>query len=261
MNSADKVKDAGDGKLLGMEKTILTTMVGGEPGNRNWLQVHAEWNGANNPNDPLENQMGTGQLNAFRAFTQFEFGEWDSLGTANVPVIGWDYGLTLGAGDRNKYVFDEKLEKDSYVSITLTWDRKVSLNDNPGGTLGEYDALESFTDGGLTDMDLYLLPKGALDISQASWSSKSSLYSVEHLFFMIPATAEYEFWVVQGNAPHGEQTYAVAWWAKAAPGGDEDPALAARRAISNPEPSTWALLASGLVAFAAYHRKRLLRIL
>jgi hypothetical protein len=232
MNSADKV--AG---ILGMKKTILDTAEtfvdngagggtagngvrdGNEPftdsngngaydtGGANWLASDA----ATSKSIPLDDQMGTGQLNARRALTQFAAGEHDSFGSAVVPTIGWDWGVTLGAGDINKYVFDSVLHKDSYVSITLAWDREVNLGDTNGN--GLYDIGENFVGVGLTDLDLYLLPKGASDISENLWASFSLVDSLEHIFFQIPEKGEYEFWVRQFNEPLGDQFYAVAWWA------------------------------------------------
>ena len=202
MNSVDKVKDTGDGRLLGMEKTILDTA------GKNWLQSDA----ATSKFIPLDDQMGTGQLNANRALQQFKPGEWDSFGSAEVPLIGWDWGLTTGAGDINEYIFDTPLLQDSYVSITLAWDREIMLNDTITAN-GSFDIGESFTDLGLTDMDLYLLPIDATDISEHIWASLSLVDPLEHIFFKIPETNEYKFWVHQFTEPLGDQSYGVAWWA------------------------------------------------
>jgi subtilisin family serine protease len=117
MNSADKVVDA-----LGMEKTITRT------DGKNWIGSDAFMK----KEIPLDLEMGAGQLNAKRALKQFEPGESgydgpDAKGEAKVSAIGWDYGTTLGKDSTRTYVFDKSLKKDSYVSIALAWDRKVSL--------------------------------------------------------------------------------------------------------------------------------------
>ncbi len=88
LNSADKMKDPGDGRYLGMSKDIWTEQ------KRNWLESDA----FDNPREPLDAQLGTGQLNAFRAWTQFHPGQW---GPGVVPAIGWDFnrvGLGVGEG-------------------------------------------------------------------------------------------------------------------------------------------------------------------
>ena len=236
MNSADKIKDDGTvvplGRALGMEKTIYDTT-----GTKTWMDGDAYTSQVK----PLDLQMGVGQLNASRAVTQLGAGEHDSFGSALVPEIGWDYGVTLGAGDLNKYVFDRKLYGDSFLSITLAWDRIVNLNDT--NTNGTFDNGETFTTVGLTDLDLYLLPKGATDVTQAIWASNSSIYSVEHIFYKIEKTGDYEFWVRQAFAsPNAQpQFYGVAWWATAVP-----------------EPSTFALAFVALVGtgLAGARRRR-----
>lgn len=234
LNSADKVKDAGDGKLLGMEKTILDT------NGKNWLESDAYMF----PSVPLDDQMGVGQLNATRALKQFAAGEWDSFGSAVVPTIGWDWGITLGEGDINKYIFDTQLLKDSYISISLTWDREIQLNEAAATINGLYDAGETFTTLGLTDLDLYLMPKGAKELSDYIWASISSLYSLEHIFFQLPETGDYEFWVRQLNAPLGDQFYSLAWWAQPVV---PEPI---------PEPATFALLLIGLTGMLILGRRQ-----
>lgn len=234
LNSADKVKDTGDGRLLGMEKTILDT------NGKNWLESDAYMF----PSVPLDDQMGVGQLNATRALKQFAAGEWDSFGSAVVPTIGWDWGITLGEGDINKYIFDTQLLKDSYISISLTWDREIQLNEAAATINGLYDAGETFTTLGLTDLDLYLMPKGAKELSDYIWASISSLYSLEHIFFQLPETGDYEFWVRQLNAPLGDQFYSLAWWAQPVV---PEPI---------PEPATFALLLIGLTGMLILGRRQ-----
>jgi len=216
MNSVDKIKDDGTrapvGYFLGMEKTIIDT------NGNDWLASDA----FTDPFKPLDLQMGTGQLNAKRAKKQFEAGEWDSFGSATVPLIGWDWGNTVAADDVNKYVLQSMLIKDSYISITLAWDRDVSLLDygadgidftnDPGEHDGYYTAGEDFAVSPLKDLDLYLLPKGANDINQKVCSSESIRYPVEHIFCKIPANGEYEIWARQ-MVGGGIQGYALAWWA------------------------------------------------
>ncbi len=121
---------------------------------------------------------------------------------------------------------------------------------------GMYEPSDQFVIEGFWNLDLYLYRRGAeLELVARSISTN---YNVEHIFAQIPGTGEYEFWVKDVNA-QSATWYALAWWAVAAPGGEEDPDPS-NGGISNPEPSTWALLASGLVAVAVYHRRRLLRV-
>lgn len=209
LNSADKI--AG---VHGSTRTVLDT---------NGL----DWRDSEAMADdliPLDDQMGAGHLNASRAYEQFDPGEFDSEGTATVPVIGWDYGLTDGEDDINKYVFVDALQGGSFVSITLAWDRVVLFNDE-NATPGEYDIGDTFdpwtvplppADDVINDLDLYLLPAGSTSMDDAIAASISSDSTIDHVFFQIPTTGNYEFWVHQFDSEFGAQPYAAAWWAVSA---------------------------------------------
>ncbi|MEX2140423.1 MAG: PEP-CTERM sorting domain-containing protein [Pirellulales bacterium] len=204
MTSTDKLQDTGDGRLLDMQKAILRR------NGSNWTTASPA---AATRTIPLDDDLGTGQLNAYRALAQFAAGQ---AGPGVVPAIGWDYGATNGPDQFSKYTFTNSLIADSYVSVSLAWDRLIDLND--ANTNGMYDIGEEFTSRGMSNLDLFLLPKGAADTGQALWSSESTLYNVEHMFFKVPTACEYEFWVRQnGPSPHadGQQPYAVAWQALA----------------------------------------------
>jgi hypothetical protein len=238
MNSADKIIDNGTftvpgdanpapvGTFLGMEKTILKS-IGNPP--LTWFNSAAYDDDVNQSGAvPLDEQMGTGQLNAKRALQQFKPGEFDANGAA-VPNIGWDSGSTTGAGNNQKYVFAQPLTAGMFISITLTWDRHVDLVNNVGPA-GVFNAGDTFTqsmtpafdlenDDQINDLDIHLLPQGAATTAAAVASSVSGVGTVEHMFFRIPTTGNYEFWVRQFDqeAFAAGQDYAVAWWYGLAP--------------------------------------------
>lgn len=205
MNSADKIKDTGDGTYLGMSRTLLNQK--GE----NWLESDAY----SNPQIPLDAQLGTGHLNAFRAYEQFGSGQWAP--DAPVPVIGWDY-RSVGQGEApsyHDYVISEPLEAGSFVAVTLAWSRVVELSDRNRNSLYEMD--ESFTAQRLNNLDVYLMPVDAEDTSDSVWSSVSEVDSVEHIFHAVPSTGQYKIRVVyrdQMSTP--DQSYALAWWSQPA---------------------------------------------
>jgi hypothetical protein len=213
LNSADKLKDNGDGQNLGMSRTII------DKSNRDWLASDAY----RDPKIPLDLQMGTGQLNAFRAYQQFSPGQMSSA--APVAPIGWDYH-TVGAGQSQEnptdavnppafqdYVLEKPLQAGSFVSATLTWDRIVELEDTNKN--GEFDVGESFRDRGLNNLNLYLMRVEDNDPSQAIWSSVSEVDSTEHIFRRIQQTGRYKLRVqFQQQANAATQPYALAWWTK-----------------------------------------------
>jgi hypothetical protein len=200
LNSADKIADRGDGLLLDMERTII-----GEK-NHTWLEADAYVN----PRVPLDIEMGTGQINAWRAYRQFSAGEASS--ERSVAPLGWDYG-TVKANQYREYILEKPLEAGSHAAITLAWDRLVMLNDFNGNE--QYDVEETFSDRGLNNLDVYLLPIGEESNMRNICSSSSFEDSIEHIFCPIPTTGRYKIRVYfrhQLNEP--AQSYGLAWWTK-----------------------------------------------
>ncbi len=200
LNAADKIMDEGNGYHLGMGRTIL------DESNRTWLQSDAYLD----PQVPLHNELGTGHLNAFRAYEQFNSGQWQP---GIVAPKGWDYNSVPNpAGSGTDYVIEQPLQQGSYFSATLTWERPVTLED--GNRNGQYDKGETFRNQGLNNLDLYLMPADEDDISKSIWSSVSDVDSTEHIFYRIPQSGRYKLRVVydQQVTPTALQTYGLAWW-------------------------------------------------
>lgn len=198
LNAADKLQDPGDGSLLGMSRTLL------DESGQDWTKADAY----SDQRIPLHAELGTGHLNAFRAYEQLAGGQW---APGNVASIGWNYSSLLETGSAEDYIFEGPLKGGSYISATLSWERKVDLNSSDE----YYDVNESFTGQALSNLDLYLLPADTDDISQSVWSSVSAEDSLEHIFIPIPADGRYKLRVVQQQATSGTQPYALAWWAVA----------------------------------------------
>ncbi|MGB3570971.1 MAG: S8 family serine peptidase, partial [Phormidesmis sp.] len=198
LNAADKLEDPGDGSILGMARTLL------DESGKDWTYSDAY----TSQSIPLHAELGTGHLNAFRAYEQLAGGQWTP---GNIPAIGWSYSSMVNSATSEDYVFELPLKGGSYISATLSWERKVDLNSDD-----EYfDIGESFTGYSLSNLDLYLMPADADDISQSVWSSVSPEDSLEHIFIPIPATGTYKLRVVQSQANESEtQPYSLAWWAQ-----------------------------------------------
>jgi subtilisin family serine protease len=198
LNSAEKIKDTGDGFLLGMTRTILDKQ------NNNWFKSDAY----QNPETPLDMQSGTGQLNVFRAYQQFSAGQWkpDNL----VPPLGWDFN-TITTKQIKDYQLKSSLPQGSFVSLTLTWDRLVELNDTNNNQT--YDLGENFTDQGLNNLDLYLMPADSNNIEDSVCSSSSKVDNTEHIFCPIPSTGDYKIRIYYSQQVNNKnQTYSLAWW-------------------------------------------------
>ncbi len=201
LNSADKIADQGNGLLLDMERTILGKK------NHSWFDSDAY----DNPRIPLDMQMGTGQINAWRAYRQFSAGQ--AVENQPIDAIGWDYGKVV-ANNYREYNLEQPLVAGSYTAITLVWDRLVTLNDFNRNQ--QYDVGETFRDRGLNNLDVYLLPADENSNMRNTCASSSFEDSIEHIFCPIPATGRYKIRVYyrhQFNEP--SQPYGLAWWTKA----------------------------------------------
>ncbi len=212
MNSADK--KAG---ILGSTRTVL------DSNGNDWFDASNP--AATNAAIPLHPEFGAGHLNAERALTQFSAGEFDANG-ADVPIIGWDYGLSTGVAGENRYALDQPLLEDSYLSVTLTWDRLVAF-DNDTGITGAYDIDDTFEtyddlEDVMIDMDILLVRRGD-DLQQdpivaGSYGNVTfdGGYNLEHLFFQIPSTEQYDIVieVVNNGVPinFAPQGFGIAWW-------------------------------------------------
>ncbi|MGD1854855.1 MAG: S8 family serine peptidase [Leptolyngbyaceae cyanobacterium] len=210
LNAADKILDAGDGQNLGMSRTLL------DETNQTWLESDAYLD----PAIPLHRELGTGHLNAFRAYEQFNGGQWIP---GDVPVRGWDYNSLSAAQNSSEpdaaytdYVIDTPLKADSYFAATLAWERQVSLVENSPD--GLYEIGERFEAEELNDLNLYLMPIDEEDTANSIWSSVSSVDSLEHIFYKIPQSGRYKLRVVykQQLTPKEPQSYGLAWWGVAA---------------------------------------------
>ncbi len=198
LNSADKIKDLGDGLRLGMTRTMLAK------NNRDWLESEAY----TDRQIPLDYQLGAGQLHAMRAYQQFSAGQYQP--TPSVPPIGWDYN-TVGVGTYRDYPIERPLAENSWVAMTLAWDRLVELADpNPNN---KYDLGDKFRDRGLNHLDLYLMHAEDDNIDRSLWASTSKVDSVQHLFHQIHDPGKYKIRVHFRQAINlPQQAYALAWW-------------------------------------------------
>ncbi|BAQ66087.1 S8 family serine peptidase [Geminocystis sp. NIES-3709] len=195
LNSADKLKDKGDGNLLGMIRNVYTQK------NKTWLESDAYINS----DIPLDMEMGAGHLNTMRAYHQLKAGQFNY--NEKVSPIGWNYDK-IEENKTHDYIIKQPLKADSFISITLTWDRLVELNDSNNNQ--EYDIGEHFIDRGLNNLDLELINSNNQE--KIVCSSISKIDSVEHIFCPIPKTGEYKIRVnFKEKVNNSSQPYGLAW--------------------------------------------------
>ncbi len=201
LNSADKIKDQGDGKRLGMTRTLI------DPYERNWLDTEAYTTPAPS-RPPLSRHFGAGHLNGSRALEQYSAGQF---APGQVPAMGWNT-QTIDMGNSQDYVIDTPVPENGFVSATLTWDRAVKLDDKNNNR--RFDLGETFTDQGINQLELHLLRAEDNDVSQSLWSSMSPVDNVQHIFIPVPKAGRYKLRVFFRspaiNLP--QQRYALAWW-------------------------------------------------
>ncbi|MBD2138108.1 S8 family serine peptidase [Anabaena sp. FACHB-1237] len=198
LNSAEKIKDNGDGLALGMTRTLVDKQ------NQNWFNSDAY----KDPKIPLDEQMGSGHLNAFRAYQQLSAGQF----YPNKPVgnIGWNFGK-ITTDKEIEYTLEKPLKSKSFVSITLNWDRLVELEDKNNN--GKYDIDEKFSDRGLNNLDLYLVKDNSSNSEITVCNSVSEVDNVEHIFCPIPEDGKYKIKVkFTKQINENVQDYALAWW-------------------------------------------------
>jgi hypothetical protein len=195
LNSADKLADQGDGLRLGMTRTLIDKQ------NHDWLASDAY----ENPKIPLDAQMGAGHLNAFRAYQQFSPGEWKP--STDIPAIGWDYN-SLNRGTVREYSLAQPLRKNSFVAITLVWDRLVELENQ------QYHLGDNFRDRGFNHLGVYLVRTNAnSSASSPVCSSLSNIDNIGHIFCPVLVAGNYKIRVnFRQQVNRSNQTYALAWW-------------------------------------------------
>ncbi|MFN5515318.1 MAG: S8 family serine peptidase [Cyanobacteriota bacterium] len=195
LNSADKLGDPGDGRFLGMTRTVYT------PTWQSWRQSPAYLN----PSLPLDPEIGAGQLNGPRALQQLRAGQ-QAPGTGVQPR-GWDYG-EIPPQSKRFYDLTRPLEARRWAVVTLTFSRRVELNDLNQNR--RYDLGESFRSLPLPALKLTL--ESQTSPSLVACRSLSAVDSVQHLFCPVPQTGFYRLRVESppGDFPH--QPYGLAWW-------------------------------------------------
>ncbi|MBC8234297.1 S8 family serine peptidase [bacterium] len=198
---------------------------------KNWLQSEAQTNEL----QALDDQLGTGGLDALQAYKQYEAGQHGPEGaeeSAEVPLVGWDFFDNLPDEESRFYEFNQEITAGNWITATLVWDQHV---ERPGGG-------STFTYKGLDDLDLWLWwgsEKGERDELLDNLSSYGFNNTTEHLHSLLPKTGWYTLEVdwLTNSSGLGNDDYGLAWH-------------------TTPEPSTYLLLVTGLGFLVFMQRRR-----
>jgi protocatechuate 3,4-dioxygenase beta subunit len=212
LNSTDVLQDSGDGLRLGMTKTVLSKS------GQSWLNSIANDDGGSG-HVPLDPDFGTGALDVRRAVQQLSSGKISPMRTATgtpiqVPAVGWDLNTLTPTGQSNTRVYRlGPLVSNSWIDITLTWDRLVDLNDRNGN--GLYDPGETFTPRSLSHLGIELVDVTRGNVVEAQ--SMSQVDNLQHIFYKLSSFNNdvYEIRIVNAGGSNlaAPVQYGLAWWA------------------------------------------------
>jgi hypothetical protein len=162
-------------------------------------------------NKPLDDEQGTGYLDATRAIINLAGG---NFGPGAVAGIGWDQGTASSTDDpaAHTYSLNQALSAGSLLTATLTWDR-IALESDGDGVVDDDD---TYALGELANLDLRLLNAA----NQIVAESISPADNVEHLHVPLPASAApgaYKLQVVYNGGGTLLTDFALAWWTDPTP--------------------------------------------
>lgn len=156
----------------------------------------------------ISNETGTGQLDAMEAFQQYASGRQEpTLGNNStnrrVNIVGWDTGTALATGvfASNDYLTKVNLRKGTYLTSTLTWERRVDSADAN---------VNNWTYRALNDMDLGVARMGQINTLLSSSTNRDG--TSEHNVYKVDLTGRYYIRAWNNTNPDGGSTdYALAW--------------------------------------------------
>jgi len=180
---------------------------------------------------PLDNQQGTGRLEALGAAHQYMAGQF---GPGAVPNVAWALhsiaGSVTPATTTELFSLTQASAVGTFIDATLVWNQHVAWNDF--FPIGVIDPGDFFTAAAHNELDLYLYRDDVLIAA-----STSSADTVQHLHYLVTQTGNYNLRVAQPFDNGFSETYSLAW-----------------NSVPVPEPGTIGLLMAGAVALAGLRR-------
>ncbi len=167
---------------------------------------------------PLDDELGTGMLDAHRALIQHQGGhqEHDGVNSSGVSAIGWHRGSLAGVSDPDRFTFAPRLDPRSFITATLVWEIETVEENVEGGTVGVVDYQDQYRWGELPNFELSIF-RGDDLVAE----SIGTLDTVEHLHIPVDGGGEdYSLVVDLLGQEQDVRNYAIAWWASAHLAGD-----------------------------------------
>ena len=161
--------------------------------------------------NPLDDEQGTGLLDAERALIQMDGGEQFS---GNVTPIGWDRSSISSSGfDTREYLLDFSISEGSFITTTLVWDRIVSEeNTTPALINGVVDASDTYGFSTMANLDLHIHFQDQL-IAESIGVAGALGENVEHLHVPVPNDGNPGDYKIHAHNTAGALTdYGLAWW-------------------------------------------------
>lgn len=241
-DNAGTSNQASDENYLKQVSGKWTLRNGGTPGTQPPPNPTAEWTPSKWAYDgtkfstslPLDDEQGTGVLDANRALIQMGGGEQSP---GKVKLIGWDRDAIF-SGDTSSHLYkiNQTLLPGSFITSTLVWDRIIKEeNTDPKLINGLVDATDTYSFDSLANLDLEIYFKDKL-IAE----SISTVDNVEHLHIPVLEWGNPFDYAINVKYTAGMYTdFGLSWWSTPVP-----------------EPSTYLLFATGLGALLFIKRRR-----
>lgn len=158
--------------------------------------------------NPLDDQIGTGQVNGPALYYQYAAGQ---QGPGLVDSIGWDLNTLTGEGFVD-YVIDGGLQIGSTLDMTLTWMRHMERIDDGDGIIDAGDAFNQV--GEIDNLNVKLLLDGELIAATIGGAQ-----TVEYIHWQITDPGQYTIRVERLNVANSgaDEQYALAWFGAATP--------------------------------------------
>ena len=163
---------------------------------------------------PLDDEQGTGVLDVQRVLVQYAGGEQEETAQdpGGIGPIGWNREVLSADFGVDEYEFNFPIRKGSFITVTLTWDRRIKEDDGDG-IVEKDDTYSEDTSGPgvVPDFDLYLYFRGEL-VAQ----SRSNGENVEHLHYPAPEDGKpFDYAIKVDLLGSGSDfvNYGLAWWA------------------------------------------------